>query len=133
MQDFIKTTLLRKNLEGESFLLLFNTILYAFLSILVDPIDGQYLRRDLRYLKQYLKNIYYNILIFDEQKLSYHEVHFFLQFQGTKRPNLFLVFLLDFWEGKCVFYLVTVVVIMQSDSKSHTMPIFFLAAKNLYI
>ena len=40
MQDFIKRTLLRKNLEGESFLLLFNTILYAFLSILVDPIDG---------------------------------------------------------------------------------------------
>ena len=40
MQDFIKRTLLRKNLEGESFLLLFNTILYAFLSILVDTIDG---------------------------------------------------------------------------------------------
>ena len=41
MQDFIKKTLLAKNLEGESFLLLFNTILYAFLSILVDDtIDG---------------------------------------------------------------------------------------------
>ena len=40
MQDSIKRTLLRKNLEGESFLLLFNTILYAFLSILVDTIDG---------------------------------------------------------------------------------------------